>query len=110
MAKLLADNIESPDFMARFGGKEFIMLLPNTDEHVGFNTMELLRDIVAKACFNVNRKAVSLTISCGITQLNENDTPESVFERAQTALQEAKRQGRNRCCIAAIEGADVAKG
>jgi diguanylate cyclase len=106
MAKLLTDNIESPDFIARFGGKEFVMLLPNTDEHVGLNTMELLRDLVAKACFNVNRKAVSLTISCGVTQVNENDTPESVFERAQTALQDAKSQGRNRCCIAAIEETD----
>lgn len=109
MAKLLIDNIESPDFIARFGGKEFVMLLPNTDEHVGLNTMEQLRDLVAKACFNVNRKAVSLTISCGITQLNENDTPESVFERVQTALQDAKSQGRNRCCIAAIEDANAAK-
>jgi PleD family two-component response regulator len=49
---------------------------------------------------------VSLTISCGVTQVNENDTPESVFERVQTALQDAKSQGRNRCCIAAIEETD----
>ena len=71
-----------------------------------FKLPELLRDLVAKACFNVNRKAVSLTISCGVTQINENDTPESVFERVQTALQDAKSQGRNRCCIAAIEQTD----
>jgi diguanylate cyclase len=103
MAKLLMDNIDCPDFIARFGGKEFVMLFPHTDEHVGLNTMEQLRDLIAKACFNVNRKAVSLTISCGVTQLNEHDTPESVFERVQAALQDAKSQGRNRCCIATLD-------
>lgn len=108
MAKLVSDHLDSPDFVARFAGKEFAVLLPNTDEHVGLNTMELLRDAVAKACFNVNRKAVSLTVSCGVTQLRAHDTPISVLERARVALQEAKSQGRNRCCIAAIDDTQVA--
>ncbi len=99
IARLLSDNCRKSDFVARFGGEEFIMLLSETTKESGFILAEKIRKIVEKSGFNAGGKAVSITISCGITQFLETDDFESFFERADQALYAAKNQGRNQCII-----------
>jgi diguanylate cyclase len=99
IAKQLSDHSRATDFLSRFGGEEFTMLLPNTDRNSALILANQLRQTIVGTGFNSSGTSVAITISCGITQFIEHDTDESAFERADQALYQAKEQGRNRCCI-----------
>ncbi|TAK64869.1 diguanylate cyclase [Methylobacter sp.] len=99
IAKQLTEHSRSTDFISRFGGEEFTMLLPNTDGQSALILANQLRQIIEKTGFNASGSSVSITISCGVTEFILNDTDETAFERADKALYEAKEQGRNRCCL-----------
>lgn len=98
-AKQLESHIRDTDFIARFGGEEFVMLLPNTDKEASLILVNQLREIIESTGFNANGKAVPITISCGLTDFLDDDTEESFFERADKGLYESKNQGRNRCTV-----------
>jgi diguanylate cyclase len=58
-----------------------------------------LRYIIEQTNFTFNGKQFTpITISCGVTEFIDDDTPETAFERADNALYKAKQQGRNQCC------------
>jgi diguanylate cyclase len=99
IAKQLSEHSRSADFISRFGGEEFTMLLPNTDKKSALILANQLRQTIEKTGFNAGGTSVDITISCGVTEFIENDTDESAFERADQALYQAKEQGRNRCCF-----------
>lgn len=99
IAKQLTEHSRSTDFISRFGGEEFTMLLPNTDGQSALILANQLRQIIEKTGFNASGSSVCITISCGVTEFIPNDTDETAFERADKALYEAKEQGRNRCCL-----------
>jgi diguanylate cyclase len=96
---LFLNNIRKSDFIARFGGEEFIMLLPHTSRQAAIIVTDKLRNLVEQNPLALNNKQVVITLSCGITQFLIEDTHETAFERADQALYKAKEQGRNRCCI-----------
>jgi diguanylate cyclase len=100
VAKLLRDHMRKPDFIARFGGEEFVSLLPNTSLGGGYKVAEKMRSAVQELNFIYKDEAIPLTISCGISLFADGDKPDDVFERADKALYQAKKQGRNRCVIA----------
>lgn len=100
IAKLLNQNCRNLDFISRFGGEEFTMLLPETDQDSALVLANKLRQIIENARFNSGKGIVRITVSCGISQFRDGDLPESVFERADKALYQAKQMGRNRCLIA----------
>ncbi len=99
IAKQLSDHSRATDFISRFGGEEFTMLLPNTDSQSALVLANQLRQTIEKTGFNASGVSVAITISCGITEFILSDTDEIAFERADQALYQAKEQGRNRCCI-----------
>ena len=99
IAKLLSEHSRVTDFISRFGGEEFTMLLPNTDRQSALILANQLRQTVEKTGFNASGTSVAITISCGITEFIPDDTDETAFERADQALYQAKEQGRNRCYI-----------
>jgi diguanylate cyclase (GGDEF)-like protein len=94
ISHLLEDELYSGELVARYGGEEFVVICPET----------LLADAVQRA--DRLRRAVltntlgglKITASFGVAQLEEGDTTESVLRRADAALYEAKRTGRNRTC------------
>ena len=98
IAKQLSDHSRASDFISRFGGEEFTMLLPNTNCHSALIFANQLRQTIENAGFNSSGTSVDITISCGVTEFIEQDTDESAFERADQALYHAKEQGRNKCC------------
>lgn len=98
-AKQLHDHTRDTDFIARFGGEEFVMLLPNTSKDAALFLVEQLRELIQTTGFNSNGQAVPVTISCGLTELLDDDTEDSFFERADKALYEAKHNGRNQCVV-----------
>lgn len=95
----LSDNIRKTDFIARIGGEEFVMLMPDTRISSASQKAENLRDIIERNQFNLNNTAHCITVSCGIAQFAKDDTFDRVFNRADQALYQAKKRGRNRCCM-----------
>jgi diguanylate cyclase len=97
IGKTLAKRLRKTDFIARFGGEEFVALLPETDAQAALQTVETLREAIAQCPFHFKDQRVSVTMSFGVTELRDGDTPERAFERADQALYLAKNNGRNRC-------------
>jgi len=97
IAKQLSQYCRETDFVSRFGGEEFTMLLSNTTAQSALESANNIRKIIEKTAFNYNGKKISITISCGITQLTAMDTVDSCFNRADKALYSAKENGRNQC-------------
>lgn len=100
IAKSLQAEIRVTDFLARFGGEEFVLLMTGTELPVIQEVADKLRGHVAESGFHFRGTDVQVTISCGIALFSNDDTPEQVFERADQALYRAKEQGRNRCVAA----------
>jgi diguanylate cyclase len=99
IAKLLNSHCRETDFVARVGGEEFVMLLPDTDGQSAMIVVNKLREVIEKSSFNANGKKISITLSCGVTEYIEGDTNESLFVRADGALYQAKQSGRNQCVL-----------
>ena len=93
VAAILEKRIRETDFVARFGGEEFVLLLPGTVREEAFQLMESVRKAVESAVFLSEKLSVS--ISSGIASFKGKDNLESAFTRADRALYEAKELGRN---------------
>jgi len=97
IATLLNDQVRETDFMARFGGEEFVMLFPETEIQNAQGVVEKLRKSVEECEFHHGDTRVDITVSGGMTQFKKGDTIESAFERADQFLYKAKGSGKNRC-------------
>ncbi|QSA98663.1 GGDEF domain-containing protein [Methylococcus sp. EFPC2] len=102
ISRILISSVRSTDFVARYGGEEFIMLLVGSDENDAMDVAEEMRKRIEECEFTTHGKRVSITISCGMSQFKGQDRYEDVFERADQALYQAKRKGRNRCELAPV--------
>ena len=94
----LRRNIRGVDLACRFGGEEFVVLMPDTDFRQAQSVAERVRQAVAERPFEAGaQRPLNITVSVGVA-LNdaEGDTPELVLKRADIALYRAKREGRNR--------------
>jgi len=97
-ARVLA-NIRGVDLACRIGGEEFVVVMPDADMAVAGVVAERLRARVAGVPFQVARqgKPLEMTVSVGVAALDSpHDTPEDIMRRADDALYQAKREGRNR--------------
>lgn len=97
-ADRLRRNIRGVDLACRFGGEEFVVLMPDTDFRQAQGVAERVRTAIAERGFDVgNGRLLPVTISVGLA-LNEQatDTPDVLLKRADVALYRAKRGGRNR--------------
>ena len=88
------------DMLFRFGGEEFVVLLPGVNSNGAEQAAERLRKIIEKHVFNSRRGQVPVTISLGTASLTAKDTLKSLFDRADKALYAAKNAGRNRVACA----------
>ncbi len=98
VAKLLQESTRKSDFLARFGGEEFMLLLPETNVQTALELANRLRERVAVKRFQFRGQPVPLSISCGLAPFVDKDTAEDIYRRADIALYEAKAAGRN-CCL-----------
>lgn len=94
----LRRSIRGVDLACRFGGEEFVVLMPDTDYRQAQNVAERVRTAVAERNFDMGAsRALSVTVSVGVAlNESEHDTPEMILKRADVALYRAKREGRNR--------------
>ena len=94
----LKRNTRGVDLACRLGGEEFVIIMPDTDVARAYQVGERLRACVAADNFPISEdQSVRVTASVGIGTLGRpDDTPETIFKRADNALYTAKRRGRNR--------------
>lgn len=97
IGRSIAKRLREVDFFCRYGGEEFVALMPETDSQTAFSVLEKVREAIANAAFNYKEQPLTITVSIGVTEFKTNDTLESAFERADHALYAAKSAGRNRC-------------
>jgi len=95
VARELRTRLRETDFIARYGGEEFVLLLPETEAEAARTVVDQLRERVAGLPFHFGGEPVSVTFSAGLTEFREGDAVESVFDRADRALYQAKDAGRN---------------
>ncbi|MEQ1805641.1 MAG: diguanylate cyclase [Burkholderiaceae bacterium] len=102
--KALAANVSkalrATDLVARYGGEEFVVLLPETNVEQAQVLLTRLQRQLSSGLFLHEDKDVFVTFSAGVTLCGSSESIEDVLERADGALYEAKRAGKNRTCVA----------
>ncbi len=101
VARKLAERARTTDFVGRYGGEEFLMLLIGTNGQDALQVADEIRQTIADCRFHHRESPVLVSISGGVAEFTDNDDPESVFERADAAMYRAKQAGRNCCILAA---------
>ena len=99
-AKILVERLREVDFVARYGGEMFVVLLPETCEKKAFVVLEKVCIELVETEFRLVDKPVAISASVGLTEYRNDDTVETAFERAQKALSETKNTCGNCCKIA----------
>lgn len=99
-ASLIMNNIRDVDICGRLGGEEFGLILPNTDSDYSLTLAERLRKAIEHYPFEINGKAVSITISIGVASFVENSVSfDQMLNNADSAMYWAKNNGRNRVAL-----------
>ncbi|WP_095093205.1 diguanylate cyclase [Pseudomonas sp. Irchel 3A5] len=96
VAKVVKKQLRPTDFIARFGGEEFVILLPATQVTAGLTLLEQLRTAVEQCPFHFKSEPVTITVSTGVTALRPGERSDVALKRADQALYRAKENGRNR--------------
>jgi diguanylate cyclase len=96
VANELNKRLRSGDFIARFGGEEFVMLLPATPVTTGLALLDELRAAVQSCPFHFKGEPVTITVSMGVTAFRSGERSDVALKRADQALYRAKENGRNR--------------
>lgn len=100
-AKAIRASLRQGDCVGRYGGEEFIVILPNANEKQAFDVAERIRNAIENLKIVYDENTIPVSISAGITEVfptEEEEEPDSFIKQADIALYEAKARGRN-CAI-----------
>jgi len=102
IAHILKENVREIDSVARFGGEEFCLLLPETDKKGACIVAERIKKSIENHTIKAYDEFVKITVSMGISSFSEDakGSSETLIEKADKALYKAKAEGRNRICLA----------
>lgn len=92
----LSANLRQNDKVGRYGGEEFLLVLPGSGKEDAGVVLERLREIVASLDWNAISSELRVTMSAGVAEFRVDDAPADVLSRADVALYQAKDAGRNR--------------
>lgn len=99
VARILCKGTRSSDFVTRYGGEEFAIIVPSTNAEKTAKSMDKIRRLICKSPFNYRGEPIAISMSFGVCEAVSGDTIESLFTRADAALYKAKANGRNAVCI-----------
>ncbi len=100
LARILSDGFREVDLIARIGGEEFAILLPETDDDLAVDIAERLRKNIENYSFKVDDSKISFTSSFGVSTKTEKiDTLDKMLQNADQAMYKAKENGRNNVVI-----------
>jgi diguanylate cyclase len=100
LAARVSTALRPTDRVARYGGEEFVVLLPDTPVTEGQQILTRLQRSLSGGLFMHENRQVFVTFSAGVTAYRADEAIEVALERADQALYEAKRTGKNRTCVA----------
>jgi len=92
IAKIVSSNIRSSDFIGRWGGEEFIIILPNTNSKDAYTIASNLKVLISNYNFDLEK---AVTCSFGITDFKKDDSKKEMVKRADDAMYYVKRNGKN---------------
>ncbi|KGE64308.1 MULTISPECIES: diguanylate cyclase [Pseudomonas] len=95
IANVLRKRLRSTDFIARFGGEEFVLLMPNSSLTDALAAGEVLRAAIEACPFHFKGEPVTITVSMGVAQFQPGERSDLALKRADEALYRAKAAGRN---------------
>lgn len=96
LSQLIGDCIRRSDSLCRWGGEEFVILVPECSRDDARNLAEKIRQKTAASPLIADHPERVITLSAGVAVVQQNDTPSQLFSRADKALYRAKGNGRNR--------------
>lgn len=96
LAQSIMGTMRASDIAFRYGGEEFTLILSNTDAKAAQLVAERLRIAASQLTCVADNKSFGFTISLGLAQLNQGEKGSSLFDRADQALYQAKKTGRNK--------------
>ncbi|WP_457638737.1 putative bifunctional diguanylate cyclase/phosphodiesterase [Persephonella sp.] len=100
IAYLIAEEVRETDKVGRYGGEEFIVILPETSVDNAVKLAERIRRKISEFSFEINNYVLTITVSIGVAGLGEHGkTFEEILQAADLALYEAKRKGKNRVAV-----------
>ncbi len=99
IAKRLRLSVRSRDYLGRWGGEKFVLLLPETNGETAHEVAERVRE-AARAPVSYQGRRVALTLTVGVSTFRPDDDFASCLARADQALLEGKRAGKNRVMVA----------
>ena len=94
-AAILSEALRMPDKVGRYGGEEFLIMLPHTTLAQGRKIADRIRASVGKWAFDIGTKKIKMTVSIGVVQYKAGEDLERFLSQADKALYEAKAAGRN---------------
>ena len=100
VAAIMESKCRQTDIVGRYGGEEFIVMLAGADEKAACEVAEKIRAAVEAKHFKFKAVTYSTTVSMGVAEYSGEKVKEELVERADSALYRAKREGKNRFCIA----------
>ncbi|MCG8571653.1 MAG: diguanylate cyclase [Spirochaetes bacterium] len=95
LAYLVKDSIREIDLFGRYGGEEFIIILPDTNITEGITLVERLMINVRNHAFKTSKEELKITVSLGLAEYNHSETIDQFIERVDNSLYEAKHAGRD---------------
>ncbi len=95
-ANCIKETVRGSDIVFRYGGEEFVILLSDTDMDGALSMAERIRGNIESHTIAFGMEIFKLTASLGVSSLNDKDTCESIISRADSAMYEAKHNGRNK--------------
>lgn len=104
IAELLSNTVRKSDVLARFGGEEFVIFLPETQLHNAVIAAEKIRTLIEQSRVEFQDEQIKYTISAGVSECRLNDhNLDNAIKRADNKLYIAKHSGRNKVCADAVK-------
>jgi len=99
VANTVKNNLRESDWIARWGGDEFLVVFSNVDSETSSNVLLRIMEILKNTKINTDHKTINMSVSIGITELVNDDDYISILKRVDMALLEAKNKGKSKIVI-----------
>jgi len=95
IANIIKDTIRRSDMAARWGGEEFLIVLPDASQREAYQVAEKIRNSVLASSFYHHMKEIKVSLSSGVAQMKDADSIDDLIRQADNYMYQAKAKGRN---------------
>ena len=109
VSNTVKNNLRESDWIARWGGDEFLVVFSNVDSETASNVLLRIMEILKNTQIKADQKTINMSVSIGITELVEDDDYLSILNRVDMALLEAKNKGKSKIVIDNLNNGQITK-